>query len=57
VDCDADTILLLVEQTGVACHTGRRSCFFRAVREGGEVTIAEPEVSPEVLYRRKDVLF
>ena len=32
VDCDGDTLLLQVDQTGVACHTGRRSCFFRAVR-------------------------
>ena len=31
IDCDADTILLLVEQVGVACHTGRRSCFFEEV--------------------------
>ena len=34
VDCDGDTLLLLVDQTGPACHTGARSCFFRAVREG-----------------------
>jgi phosphoribosyl-AMP cyclohydrolase len=32
IDCDEDTILLLVDQTGVACHTGQRSCFFRAWR-------------------------
>ena len=32
VDCDGDTVLVLVEQTGVACHTGRHNCFFRAVR-------------------------
>ncbi len=35
VDCDGDTLLLKVDQTGVACHTGRRSCFFRAWRGGG----------------------
>ncbi len=35
VDCDGDTLLLLVHQDGVACHTGRRSCFFRAARDGG----------------------
>lgn len=32
-DCDADTLLLLVEQTGPACHTGNRSCFYRALGE------------------------
>ena len=50
VDCDADTLLLLVDQTGVACHTGRRSCFYRAVQEGELVTIADPMVTPEELY-------
>src|SRR5437763_16358540 len=33
VDCDGDTLLVLVDQTGAACHTGTRSCFFRAVRD------------------------
>ena len=33
VDCDGDTLLLLVDQEGVACHTGRRNCFFRAARD------------------------
>ncbi len=50
VDCDGDTLLLLVDQTGVACHTGRRSCFFRAAGPGGLREIAEPLVAPETLY-------
>jgi len=50
IDCDGDSLLLLVDQTGVACHTGRRSCFFRAVRDGELVTIANPETTPEALY-------
>jgi phosphoribosyl-AMP cyclohydrolase len=50
VDCDGDTVLLLVHQHGVACHTGRRNCFFRAARDGGLQEIAAPEVSPETLY-------
>ena len=50
IDCDGDTILLLVEQEGVACHTGRRACFFRAVRDGALVEIAEPLIDPEKLY-------
>jgi phosphoribosyl-AMP cyclohydrolase len=50
VDCDGDTLLLLVDQQGVACHTGRRNCFFRAWRDGKLVEIAAPLVAPETLY-------
>ena len=50
IDCDGDTILLLVDQEGVACHTGRRACFFRAVRDGALVEIAAPLIDPEKLY-------
>ena len=51
IDCDGDTLLLRVDQTGVACHTGRRSCFFRAVRDGELITIAEQLVDPSELYQ------
>lgn len=39
VDCDKDCLLLLVEQTGPACHTNRRSCFYHAVRDGKTLDI------------------
>jgi len=44
VDCDGDTMLVEVEQTGVACHTGRHNCFFRAIRDGELAEIAPVEV-------------
>ena len=50
LDCDGDTLLALVEQTGAACHTGRRSCFYRAARDGVLATIADPIADPQVLY-------
>lgn len=50
VDCDGDTLLLKVDQLGVACHTGRRSCFYRAAREGELVEIMAVEVDPKALY-------
>lgn len=50
VDCDGDTLLLLVDQIGVACHTGRRTCFFRAARQGALAEIAAVQIAPEDLY-------
>ena len=44
VDCDRDCLLVLVRQTGPACHTNRRSCFYSAVRDGAESEIMAPMV-------------
>ena len=41
-DCDNDAVLLRVDQTGPACHTNRRSCFYTAIRDGQEVEIMAP---------------
>ena len=50
LDCDGDTVLLLVEQTGPACHTGRRSCFFNAIRNDQLKEISQPIIDPAELY-------
>jgi phosphoribosyl-AMP cyclohydrolase len=47
IDCDADTILLQVEQTGAACHEGYRSCFFRRIEQGAAVIVDEPLTDEE----------
>ena len=51
-DCDRDTILLLVDQTGVACHTGRRNCFYFAIRGDEVTTISDVIIDPDSLYQR-----
>ena len=52
VDCDGDTLLLKVDQTGVACHTGRRTCFYTAIRPEGAVEVAAVQISPDALYSK-----
>ncbi len=52
VDCDGDTLLLLVDQQGVACHTGHRSCFYSEADEEGFREIAPVVTAPEELYRK-----
>jgi phosphoribosyl-AMP cyclohydrolase len=51
-DCDGDTILLRVDQTGPACHTGRRDCFYNRVEGDRVVVDRAPLIDPETLYRR-----
>lgn len=51
IDCDRDTVLMFVDQIGVACHTGRRSCFFEEVSEDGRIkVVADVLKSPDELY-------
>jgi phosphoribosyl-AMP cyclohydrolase len=53
LDCDADAVLLRVEQAGgIACHTGRESCFFRKLENGRWVTVDPVLKDPAVIYRK-----
>ena len=53
LDCDADAILLMVEQVGgIACHTGRESCFFRKLENGKWVTIDPVLKDPSLIYKK-----
>lgn len=51
VDCDQDCLLLLIDQVGVACHTGRRSCFFTAIRDNNPILTADALIDPAKLYK------
>ncbi|MBR9828853.1 MAG: phosphoribosyl-AMP cyclohydrolase [Oceanospirillales bacterium] len=55
LDCDADVILLSVEQLGaIACHTGRESCFYRVLRNGSEwETVDDVRRDPDEIYTKK----
>ncbi len=50
IDCDGDTVLLQVDQQGVACHTGRRTCFFTAATDKGLAEVETVRVDPKDLY-------
>lgn len=50
LDCDGDTVLLIVDQTGPACHTGRKSCFYNLVKDDQVVVDKEVLVDPKTLY-------
>lgn len=52
IDCDADTILIMVEQQGSACHEGYASCFFRTLSRDGTIINQPRLVDPENVYRR-----
>lgn len=49
-DCDRDTLLILVDQVGLACHTGRRSCFYLEEKAGDWIENASVEIDPAEIY-------
>ncbi|MHB1398103.1 MAG: bifunctional phosphoribosyl-AMP cyclohydrolase/phosphoribosyl-ATP diphosphatase HisIE [Trichloromonadaceae bacterium] len=55
-DCDADCLLISVEQAGAACHTGHKSCFYRSYQEGEVSSAGEKLVDAANLYGQKDIL-
>jgi len=53
LDCDADAVLLQVEQVaGIACHTGRESCFFRKLENGSWMTTDPVRKDPADIYKK-----
>ena len=50
LDCDGDTLLLLVDQTGPACHTGRKSCFYNLIKDDQVIVDSDPLIDPQDLY-------
>jgi len=55
LDCDADTVILKIKQNGVACHTGRKSCFFTSVMQ--DKIILDKEVDTDAIYGVVDTLY
>ena len=52
IDCDGDSVLLKLDQTGVACHTGRRSCFYKSVTSQGLKENQKITTNPRDLYSK-----
>ena len=53
LDCDSDSVLLLVEQVGgIACHTGRESCFYRKLENGRWITVDPVLKDPSLIYKK-----
>ncbi|WP_372611772.1 phosphoribosyl-AMP cyclohydrolase [Halomonas sp.] len=54
LDCDGDTLLMQVDQTGPACHSGRRSCFYVALESNQARIKSDPIIDPDSLYATAD---
>jgi phosphoribosyl-ATP pyrophosphohydrolase/phosphoribosyl-AMP cyclohydrolase len=55
IDCDSDTIILKIKQNGVACHTGRKSCFFTSITQ--DKIVAKKEINTDEIYSVVDTLY